>query len=150
MYDPYMKYLEAIDDYISVFAHYVNAGDCSDGNCWGAKKFTGQDMADAPKYRGLYHYYEKSVTGTGFNKTTPDGIKIYPVPLNKILNVKSASADIQSLSLFSITGEKLSEVTIDIPSFELKIKTEGFNPGFYVLSVSRTDNLPHRKVLVKL
>lgn len=85
MYDLYIKYLEALDDYLSVFAHYVNAGQCSADNCWGAKEFTGQSMDDAPKYRPLNLLHKTTIMQRRkFIKNTSLGFASLSVPFHQI------------------------------------------------------------------
>jgi len=56
IYDYYATYLEGIDDYLGVFAHYAHAGSYSSGGAWGAKEAIGLDMSETHKYRALFDY----------------------------------------------------------------------------------------------
>ena len=61
MYDVYLEYLDAMDDHMDgVFAHYVHVGTGPPRNMWGAMDHTGQDPAEAPKYRALMKYIAQS------------------------------------------------------------------------------------------
>lgn len=150
MYDVYTKYLEAMDDYITVFSHYVNAGECSDGGCWGAKDFTGQDMEYAPKYRALYNYAENHPTSIRSNNSKNQNLKIYPVPLKEQLTVQLETPEINSVSIYSVFGEKINEIRSEFPLSKMNIKTENLSPGFYILSVTTTNNLFIREVISKI
>lgn len=56
MYSVYIEYLEALDDYMPLFTHYITVNSFSEDNCFGAKEYTGQPMSEAHKYRALYDY----------------------------------------------------------------------------------------------
>jgi hypothetical protein len=57
MYDTYIYYLDQMDDYMEgVFSHYVHVGTGPPRQMWGAMDITGQDPANAPKYRALVDY----------------------------------------------------------------------------------------------
>ena len=53
MYQLYIDYLDALAPYLDVFTHYTHAGKFGGGGAWGAKEVTGQDPAEAHKYRAL-------------------------------------------------------------------------------------------------
>ena len=57
MYKVYLEYLDAMDDYMDgVFCHYVHVGVGPPRHMWGALDKTGQDKAEAPKYRAIVDY----------------------------------------------------------------------------------------------
>jgi hypothetical protein len=60
MYDMYEIYLDTIQHYISHFSHYLHVGSFSDGGCWGAMEYTGQDISAAHKYRALVDYANRN------------------------------------------------------------------------------------------
>jgi hypothetical protein len=149
MYDLYTKYLNAIDEYITVFAHYVNAGECSDGNCWGAKAFTGQDMQFAPKYRALFDYAKSKSTGINIEKNSENEIRVYPNPFDSELTIKSGTNSISEISLITETGSKLLSRKTDAASQSFVLSTAEFAEGFYVLQITTTNDLIQKKVLIK-
>jgi hypothetical protein len=53
IYTEYQYMLDKFAPYFTLFNHYANAGSWSSGGAWGAKAYTGQPAADAPKYRAL-------------------------------------------------------------------------------------------------
>jgi hypothetical protein len=149
MYDLYMKYLNAIDDYFSVFSHYVNSGVCGDGNCWGAKEFTGQNMQLAPKFRALYDYAQSKPTGNNIQIKSENEIRVYPNPIDSELTIKSGANAICEVSLFTSTGSKLLTRKSDIDSQSFVLSTEGFVEGLYLLQIKTANDLIQKKVLVR-
>lgn len=53
IYNEYTYMLNKFAPYFTLFSHYTNAGTWSTGGAWGAKQFTGQPAANAPKYRAI-------------------------------------------------------------------------------------------------
>ena len=53
MYEIYIDYLDAVSEYLTVFAHYVHVANCKNSGAWGAKEYTGQSPNEAHKYRAL-------------------------------------------------------------------------------------------------
>jgi|GEM_PF-5729607 len=53
IYDEYMYMFDKFASSFVLFDHYAHAGSWSSGGAWGAKAFTGQSEADAPKYRAI-------------------------------------------------------------------------------------------------
>lgn len=53
IYDEYIYMLNKFAPHFVLFNHYANAGNWVTGGAWGAKAYTGQPLADAPKYRAL-------------------------------------------------------------------------------------------------
>nr|WP_275589215.1 DNRLRE domain-containing protein [Paenibacillus sacheonensis] len=53
IYTEYIYMLNKFAPYFTLFNHYTNAGSWGSGGAWGAKAFTGQSNAAAPKYRAL-------------------------------------------------------------------------------------------------
>lgn len=60
MYNVYTEYLEALDDYMPLFAHYITVNTFAENNCFGAKEYTGQPMSEAHKYRALFDYIKET------------------------------------------------------------------------------------------
>ncbi len=120
MYDLYLRYLEALDDYVAVFAHYVNCGTCSDGGCWGAKKYTGQPVAEAPKYRALLDYangVRYAVLKNEKKQKKPENYVIinYPNPFNistKILFTTS-NRDDWTVDILDVGGRHIRRLVQD-------------------------------------
>ena len=149
MYDLYLKYLNAIDDYISVFAHYTNAGECSDGGCWGAKEFTGQDMNNAPKYKALFDYAANNPTGYYDIKTETDNVRIYPNPFDSKIYIQSNTNDLQNIALLSSTGEKIFYREINHPTTIFDVSVMDIASGYYILKIATKDNLVQNKIVIK-
>jgi hypothetical protein len=149
MYDLYMKYLNAIDDYLSLFTHYVNAGVCADGNCWGAKEYTGQNMQFAPKYRALFDYAMSKSTGNNIQINSENEIKVYPNPFDSELTIKSGANAICEVALFTSTGSKLLTKKADAALQCFVLSTAGFDEGLYLLQIKTANDLILRKVLLK-
>lgn len=53
IYNEYLYMLDKFAPYFELFNHYAHAGSWSSGGAWGAKAYTGQPIADAPKYRAI-------------------------------------------------------------------------------------------------
>jgi len=53
MYDLYRTYLAEMDKYFTHFCHYAHVGQAGDGGAWSCIEYTGQPIAEAPKYRAL-------------------------------------------------------------------------------------------------
>jgi len=53
IYTEYQYMLNKFAPYFVLFNHYTNAGTWSSGGAWGAKAYTGQSNANAPKYRAI-------------------------------------------------------------------------------------------------
>ena len=53
LYDEYLYMLNRMARYFESFTHYALCGEWGDENAWGALRYTGQDPAEAPKYRAL-------------------------------------------------------------------------------------------------
>mgnify|MGYP000109061096 CR=1 FL=1 len=53
MFDLYNEYLREMSNYFSHFCHYAHVGKAGARGCWGCIEFTGQPIAEAPKYRAL-------------------------------------------------------------------------------------------------
>ncbi|WP_319592438.1 T9SS type A sorting domain-containing protein [uncultured Draconibacterium sp.] len=147
MYELYKKYLEAIDDYISLFVHYVNAGECSDGNCWGAKEFTGQDITYAPKYRALFDYAGSSLTGNSYLVEQEPKLRVYPNPFNDELSIESETFDVYKISLFNLEGLQLSERILTNPAKQVKLSTKDISSGYYILEVTFNNKTLKTKLL---
>ncbi|MBP3964656.1 DUF7594 domain-containing protein [Paenibacillus lignilyticus] len=53
IYTEYTYMLNKFAPYFVLYNHYAHAGSWSSGGAWGAKAFTGQSNASAPKYRAI-------------------------------------------------------------------------------------------------
>jgi len=149
MFDLYMKYLEAIDDYISVFVHYVQAGVCSDGNCWGAKEFTGQNIENAPKYRALFNYAKNNTTGNEIKKIELNNIIVYPNPVDSWITIQSSLSEISEVKLLSCSGRILFQKRSGNPVKLMNISTLNVQSGLYFLEIATTKGLTIEKVLFR-
>ncbi len=57
MYDLYLAYLDTLENNgISLMNQFVAVSQWSVHGCWGAKRYAGQPMSEAHKYRALYDY----------------------------------------------------------------------------------------------
>lgn len=56
MYDVYREYLDSLSRYCDLIAHFSQVGIWGNSGCWGAKRYTGQSLAQAHKYRALVHF----------------------------------------------------------------------------------------------
>ena len=61
LYHEYLYMLNRFSRYFESFTHYNHCGAWGDGGAWGALEYTGQDPADAPKYRALRDWIETPV-----------------------------------------------------------------------------------------
>ncbi len=60
IYGLYRAYLDSMSHYFPLLVHYAHAGEWGSGGAWGAKRFIGQSIDDAHKYRALYDYAVES------------------------------------------------------------------------------------------
>lgn len=60
MYTLYRDYLAEMSRHFRHFCHYAHVGMAGSGGAWGAIESTGQALEDAPKYRALKEWAEKS------------------------------------------------------------------------------------------
>jgi hypothetical protein len=56
IYDVYRYYLEQLEPHFELFMQYTHNGSHSSNNSWGAKRFIGEPMESAHKYRAVYDY----------------------------------------------------------------------------------------------
>lgn len=56
VYDIYMEYLDKLDDHYALFMQYTHNGSHSSHNSWGAKRYIGEPVEKAHKYRALRDY----------------------------------------------------------------------------------------------
>jgi len=56
MRDLYAEYLQAVSPYLTHFCHYAHVGQAGERGAWGSLEFTGQPLAEAPKYRALVEW----------------------------------------------------------------------------------------------
>jgi hypothetical protein len=63
MFDLYQQYLREMSQYFEHFSHYCHVGQAGDRGAWGAIEFTGQPLAEAPKYRALVEWARDDSTG---------------------------------------------------------------------------------------
>jgi hypothetical protein len=61
IYDVYMEYLCELAKHFSLFMHYTHNGSHSSNNSWGAKRYIGEPVDEAHKYRALHDYVLKSI-----------------------------------------------------------------------------------------
>jgi hypothetical protein len=124
IYDVYSEYLNAIDDHVQgVFSHYAHVGSWGSGGAWGAMRFTGQPIADAPKYRALMDYMNTA--------DAPPGKAVSPAPADGATNVSvavglgwTAGARAQSHNLYFGTNPAPSA-----GEFKGSIAATQYNPG---------------------
>jgi hypothetical protein len=50
------EYLKEMSRYFDHFCYYAHVGQAGNGGAWGAIEFTGQSIAEAPKYRALQEW----------------------------------------------------------------------------------------------
>ncbi|MGW2346876.1 hypothetical protein [Streptomyces sp. NPDC001661] len=53
MEDLYLRYLDGLAPYVSLFNHYAHCGAPRSSGNWGARIHTGQPLDEAPKARAL-------------------------------------------------------------------------------------------------
>ncbi|WP_282778272.1 T9SS type A sorting domain-containing protein [Phaeodactylibacter xiamenensis] len=148
MYGLYIEYLEALDDYLTVFAHYVNAGECSSQNCWGSKRFTGQPMADAPKYRALYDYAQSSTGFLDFKREIP-GIRAFPNPCREELALDVPAAETGGLVVYNPFGQQVLTTAVNSLTDPLTLDTGALPPGLYYVQLRMQDGTLRRSSFVK-
>jgi hypothetical protein len=60
VYDVYQFYLGQMEQHFDLFMQYTHNGTHSSGNSWGAKRFIGEPLDEAHKYRALHDYVIKT------------------------------------------------------------------------------------------
>ena len=164
MYDLYLRYLEALDDYVAEFAHYTHCGTCGDGGCWGAKKYTGQPADEAPKYRALLDYangIRTDVSGSDVRKgTTPSNYKLqnYPNPFNGSTTIKLTlnQPAFVDLDIYNLAGRKVRQLmqkNMDAGSHlvhwdAVDDQNEPVSSGVYMVRLDNIDDTVIRKLLL--
>jgi len=56
MHDLTLEYLREMSRYFEHFCYYAHVGQAGNGGAWGAIEYTGQPLAQAPKYRALVEW----------------------------------------------------------------------------------------------
>jgi hypothetical protein len=60
MHDLYAEYLQAVSPHLTHFCHYAHVGQAGERGAWGSLEYTGQPLAEAPKYRALVEWAGRS------------------------------------------------------------------------------------------
>ena len=91
------------------------------------------------------------VTGINIDKTSisqenidKDKVKIYPNPVNDILNI-SAPENIESVKIINSIGQLIYQEKVN--TNELKINTNNYKSGFYIISIKTKAQLITRKII---
>jgi len=59
IYDVYMEYLKALEPSVEMFNQFVAVSEWGQYGCWGAKRYVGEPLDKAHKYRALVDYIAK-------------------------------------------------------------------------------------------
>ena len=148
MYTLYLEYLEALANYLTVFAHYVHAGSCTSGSCWGAKQFTGQPMTAAPKYQALYDYATRttSLQDHPLQKAT---LRPYPNPCGARIWMDLPAAGPGILTVYTSLGQVAMVERVQGVAEPLQLDTKALPTGLYHLHLQLQDGSRHRATFVK-
>ncbi len=82
----------------------------------------------------------------GINETGADDIRIYPNPTSGILNISTIAAEIESIALYTITGNLVADYYENIKN---TIDLSAFTEGIYFLHIKTSDRENVRKVVLK-
>ncbi|MEM7655694.1 MAG: T9SS type A sorting domain-containing protein [Bacteroidota bacterium] len=145
MYDVYLEYLNAIDDYLDLFCHYTHAGQT--GNAfWGAKEFHGQSESVAHKYRALKNYANGTARVAASPSTTAIGaqnpLNLYPSPTTGNLHIEVEGAASLHVRVCTLTGKLLLQEQGE--GAKLKLSLQHLPAGMYLIQVNE-----HTQRLIK-
>lgn len=75
-------------------------------------------------------------------------ISLYPNPADKYFTLKSASKPIDRIEIYSIVGEVIYEASMNNPTFDIGINTDGFHSGIYFVHVHSGGLNSIRKIII--
>jgi len=88
-----------------------------------------------------------SVTNSGINISSANGINVYPNPTSGILNVELAKLDETSWKLVNVTGQVVLEGNSSDDRFSVNM--ENLSPGVYVLNIQQNDKVFTKRIVRK-
>ena len=102
IYDEYRYMMSKYKPMFNLFImHYVHVGAWNSGNAWGAKKYTGQPLTEAHKYRALKDWQaanparEEAEEENTSTIVVDSDVMIYPNPSSGIVNINVSGGDVK-------------------------------------------------------
>jgi hypothetical protein len=77
-----------------------------------------------------------------------DGLAVYPNPAREVVVVESRGAALETVSLWSLSGQVLREVSNPHPVNRLQLDLSGLSPGVYVLQVKGQEKWFWKRVVI--
>jgi enterochelin esterase-like enzyme len=137
--DSIIKYQLATSDIIAGEQKEINLSDFENGNFHVYVVSNDNMVSNIPEVFSI-------IPSSIINNQIPD-FEIYPNPIKDVVNIKTNFLDEWYLSLFSATGQLISNKEIGEPNCQIDLSS--FQKGFYVIRV-RTNNSVVIKNIIKL
>ncbi|MCK5907790.1 MAG: T9SS type A sorting domain-containing protein, partial [Flavobacteriales bacterium] len=156
IYDHYTNMLSVYEDNFDLFCHYTHTGGWfnSDGQgAWGSREKTGDDIADAHKYRALRDWSMKHALDPDspileLEQGAALDLKVYPNPVKDgSLTIESAMNKSSVVVVTNIMGQEIMRT--DFKENKLTISTTGFQKGLYFISIVNNNNISTQKFIVE-
>ncbi len=84
---------------------------------------------------------------SGIHEITPDAIKLYPNPANDLLNYQTASASVQRVEIYSVTGQLVLTHTAE--SQNGTINVAALNAGMYIVKFHTERGIAIKQVAIE-
>ncbi len=85
--------------------------------------------------RGFGLYFDTRAEVLSVEENSINGLTYFPNPTNNVLHVQ-ANTNLNSVSLYSITGAKVMDVINNEPTNSISVNTSNLAAGIYVLNVT--------------